>query len=199
MISIYKFQQKTYNEFIRRIYFYGINPDLRFEAWPYLIKVVPWDKELDELLPDMEEKYTRDLQKWGTIEEEVIRRDQEAFKAARLRQSSANGDFNFPPIREQSINNEVFEEEIASLRKNGEFEDEVPDIVEEFGANLHRIEKDVDRCDRSTEFFSKTDNLKRLKRIMCTYVWRHIGDGYVQGMCDIAAPLLVLFENGKEL
>uniref|UniRef100_A0AC34PUH8 Small G protein signaling modulator 1 n=1 Tax=Panagrolaimus sp. JU765 TaxID=591449 RepID=A0AC34PUH8_9BILA len=186
---------KSYKEFIERTYCFGIKPEIRYDVWPYLIKMVPWDKRLEDVLPEMEDQYTTDLQTWGTIEEEVIRRDQEAFKAARLRQSSANGDFHFPPIREQSITSDVFEEDANVSGKNNAVEEETIDIIEEFGSNLHRIEKDVDRCDRGTEFFSKTDNLKRLKRVMCTYVWRHIKDGYIQGMCDIAAPLLVIFEN----
>jgi hypothetical protein len=186
--------QKLFTEFIKRTYIYGIDSELRVEAWPYIIKLVNWSEELPDFLPVMEERYTQDLQRWGTIEEKVIQRDQEAFKAARLRQSSTNGDTSFPPIREQSFASDVFEEE-PPQKENGGEDDDVADIVEEFGSNLHRIEKDVDRCDRNTEYFSKTENLQRLKRIMCTYIWRHINDGYVQGMCDIAAPLLVIFEN----
>ena len=29
------------------------------------------------------------------------------------------------------------------------------------------------------------------------YVWEHLDIGYVQGMCDLAAPLLVIFDDGK--
>lgn len=72
------------------------------------------------------------------------------------------------------------------------------DLIDKFGANLHRIEKDVERCDRALRFFSNAQNLESLRRVVCTYVRRNIdGDGYVQGMCDIAAPLLVIFQDGQ--
>jgi len=31
----------------------------------------------------------------------------------------------------------------------------------------------------------------------CRYVWENVEVGYVQGMCDLAAPLLVIFDDGK--
>lgn len=40
------------------------------------------------------------------------------------------------------------------------------------------------------------DNLEKLRNIMCTYVWEHLDQGYVQGMCDLVAPLLVIFDDG---
>ena len=35
--------------------------------------------------------------------------------------------------------------------------------------------------------------------IYCRYVWEHLDIGYVQGMCDLAAPLLVIFDDGKSI
>lgn len=31
-----------------------------------------------------------------------------------------------------------------------------------------------------------------------SYVWEHLDVGYVQGMCDLLAPLLVVLDNGEE-
>uniref|UniRef100_A0A8C7CFX0 Small G protein signaling modulator 1 n=1 Tax=Oncorhynchus kisutch TaxID=8019 RepID=A0A8C7CFX0_ONCKI len=60
--------------------------------------------------------------------------------------------------------------------------------------NLHRIDKDVRRCDRSYWYFTPA-NLEKLRNIMCSYVWQHLEIGYVQGMCDLLAPLLVILDD----
>lgn len=31
----------------------------------------------------------------------------------------------------------------------------------------------------------------------CSYIWQHIEIGYVQGMCDLLAPLLVILDDGE--
>ena len=54
------------------------------------------------------------------------------------------------------------------------------ELLESFSLNLHRIEKDVARCDRTLEFFSRQDNLDRLRNIVTTYVWEHLDTGYMQ-------------------
>lgn len=68
-------------------------------------------------------------------------------------------------------------------------------ITDQFGNNVHRIDKDVQRCDRNFWYFKDTNNLEKLRNIMCTYVWQHLEIGYVQGMCDLAAPFLVIFDD----
>ncbi|OBS71375.1 hypothetical protein A6R68_00072 [Neotoma lepida] len=69
-----------------------------------------------------------------------------------------------------------------------------PELLDLYTVNLHRIEKDVQRCDRSYWYFTST-NLEKLRNIMCSYIWQHIEIGYVQGMCDLLAPLLVILDD----
>ncbi|XP_025089137.1 small G protein signaling modulator 1-like isoform X4 [Pomacea canaliculata] len=68
------------------------------------------------------------------------------------------------------------------------------ELLDSVALNLHRIDKDVQRCDRHYWYFSE-ENLEKLRNIMCTYVWQHLEVGYVQGMCDIVAPLLVILDD----
>ncbi|CAI9744344.1 Hypothetical predicted protein [Octopus vulgaris] len=69
-----------------------------------------------------------------------------------------------------------------------------PELLDNVALNLHRIDKDVQRCDRNYWYFTPA-NLDKLRNIMCTYVWEHLEIGYVQGMCDLVAPLLVIFDD----
>uniref|UniRef100_A0A8D0GRZ5 Small G protein signaling modulator 1 n=1 Tax=Sphenodon punctatus TaxID=8508 RepID=A0A8D0GRZ5_SPHPU len=69
-----------------------------------------------------------------------------------------------------------------------------PEMLDLYTVNLHRIEKDVQRCDRNYWYFTP-GNLEKLRNVMCSYIWQHIDVGYVQGMCDLLAPLLVILDN----
>ncbi|CDW59213.1 small G protein signaling modulator 2 [Trichuris trichiura] len=72
------------------------------------------------------------------------------------------------------------------------------ELIDNFAKNLRRIDNDVLRCDRNHPYFNDL-NLQKLKNVICTYTWEHLDDGYVQGMCDLAAPLLVTFDEGELL
>ncbi|XP_072314559.1 small G protein signaling modulator 2, partial [Eucyclogobius newberryi] len=68
------------------------------------------------------------------------------------------------------------------------------ELLDTVALNLHRIDKDVQRCDRNYCYFT-TANLEKLRNIMCSYVWEHLETGYVQGMCDLLAPLMVILDD----
>uniref|UniRef100_A0A8C2GMT5 Small G protein signaling modulator 1a n=1 Tax=Cyprinus carpio TaxID=7962 RepID=A0A8C2GMT5_CYPCA len=68
------------------------------------------------------------------------------------------------------------------------------ELLDMYTLNLHRIDKDVQRCDRNYWYFTPA-NLEKLRNIMCSYIWQHLETGYVQGMCDLLAPLLVILDD----
>ncbi|VDM75846.1 unnamed protein product [Strongylus vulgaris] len=158
-------------------------------AWPYLLKLFQWDEDPEPKMTEFTERYREDVESWRVLEERVRRQDEEDFIAARHRKPSFTE-------RDLSVVSDVFEEE--ECEENGMERPQPPNAEEalfrQFAANLHRIDKDVERCDRNLIFFSNKENLESL-RIMVTYVRRNLDDGYIQGMCDILAPLLVIFED----
>lgn len=59
------------------------------------------------------------------------------------------------------------------------------------------IEKDVNRTDRTLDFFAgeNNSNLQMLNDILMTYVMYNFDLGYVQGMSDLLSPILQLLRN----
>lgn len=53
-----------------------------------------------------------------------------------------------------------------------------PELLDLYTVNLHRIEKDVQRCDRSYWYFTAA-NLEKLRNIMCR--WLRLGEW--EGRC----------------
>uniref|UniRef100_A0A8C9W266 Small G protein signaling modulator 2 n=1 Tax=Scleropages formosus TaxID=113540 RepID=A0A8C9W266_SCLFO len=106
-------------------------------------------------------------------------------------------------LGERSREDSLSEERLCSqLDKLGTSGEGVPvslssytiELLDTVALNLHRIDKDVQRCDRNYYYFTPA-NLEKLRNIMCSYVWEHLEVGYVQGMCDLLAPLMVILDD----
>ncbi|KAK2888299.1 hypothetical protein Q8A73_019747 [Channa argus] len=100
---------------------------------------------------------------------------------------------------EPEMENVLTETESADMggdTKHDESEEQTysQETLDVYLINLHRIDKDVRRCDRTYWYFTP-ENLEKLRNIMCSYVWQHLDTGYVQGMCDLLAPLLVILDD----
>uniref|UniRef100_A0A914HCA6 phosphorylase kinase n=1 Tax=Globodera rostochiensis TaxID=31243 RepID=A0A914HCA6_GLORO len=182
-----------YKQFLTRVYFWGVEPSLRAQVWPYLLRLVDWHEDFGRVeLDAVGETYRRDLGEWTRVEGEFALEkvsQQSVDISPKHFTSNGNGSMSSTDVFEKFCG--VFSEGV----KSGELPEKA--FAKEFADNLLRIQKDVERCDRTIKFYSKRDNLDVLQRIICTYIYRRLKldleDGYVQGMCDLVAPLLVVF------
>ncbi|KAK6306665.1 hypothetical protein J4Q44_G00235900 [Coregonus suidteri] len=98
----------------------------------------------------------------------------------------------FPQFDSLAVGRELKNEAISPVSSIGTTYSQ--ELLDMYTMNLHRIEKDVQRCDRNYWYFTPA-NLEKLRNIMCSYIWQHLEIGYVQGMCDLLAPLLVILDD----
>ena len=67
-----------YEQFLTRVYFCGIEPELRPQIWPYLLRIVDWHEEMGlEKLAKMKMEYERDCLEWMEIERELAFKERE--------------------------------------------------------------------------------------------------------------------------
>lgn len=71
------------------------------------------------------------------------------------------------------------------------------DHFSEYRERKSLIEKDVNRTDRTMDFYAgeNNTNLQLLNDILMTYVMYNFDLGYVQGMSDLLSPILYLLRN----
>ncbi|XP_023833971.1 small G protein signaling modulator 1 [Salvelinus sp. IW2-2015] len=98
----------------------------------------------------------------------------------------------YPQIDSLTVGRQLKNEDISPVSSIGTTYSQ--ELLDMYTMNLHRIEKDVQRCDRNYWYFTPA-NLEKLRNIMCSYIWQHLEIGYVQGMCDLLAPLLVILDD----
>ncbi|PAA79437.1 hypothetical protein BOX15_Mlig019554g2, partial [Macrostomum lignano] len=113
---------------------------------------------------------------------------EDAAAATPSKEGAAGGSAAVP----SSLSRESIASSASQASNGGVYSGELIDSVT---ANWHRIDKDVDRCDRHVTFFTVPANLEKLRNIMCCYVWQNLSVGYIQGFCDLLAPLLVALEE----
>ncbi|XP_076020175.1 small G protein signaling modulator 1 [Genypterus blacodes] len=99
-----------------------------------------------------------------------------------------------PEMENESLEMEADSKHGESSQLSSEEQTYSQEQLDMYLINLHRIDKDVRRCDRTYWYFTPA-NLEKLRNIMCSYVWQHLDTGYVQGMCDLLAPLLVILDD----
>jgi hypothetical protein len=71
------------------------------------------------------------------------------------------------------------------------------DNFSDYRERKNLIEKDVNRTDRTLDFYAgdNNPNIQMLYDILMTYVMYNFDLGYVQGMSDLLSPILHLLKN----
>ncbi|XP_031712272.1 small G protein signaling modulator 1 isoform X3 [Anarrhichthys ocellatus] len=190
-------------ELLRLVYFGGVDASLRKEVWPFLLGHYQFGmseaerKEVDE---QVRVCYQQTMREWLCCEEIVRQREKEQHAAALAKCSSVvSMDSSSQKMihHNSTVSNESPQssdgQSLARLQSDTSSSTQ-QELLDLYTLNLHRIEKDVQRCDRNYWYFTPA-NLEKLRNIMCSYIWRHLDIGYVQGMCDLLAPLLVILDD----
>uniref|UniRef100_A0A8C2F5P9 Small G protein signaling modulator 2 n=1 Tax=Cyprinus carpio TaxID=7962 RepID=A0A8C2F5P9_CYPCA len=200
--SKYQKDCKNYKELelLRLVYYGGVEHEIRKEVWPFLLghyKFGMGKKDMAQIDEKITARYQQVMREWKACEVIVKQREKEMQSAifAKLSSGSSIDSHVLRLIhRDSTISNEV---SLPLLSMQGQ--KALGFHQKYFNLYLHLsqsklIDKDVQRCDRNYYFFT-TSNLEKLRNIMCSYVWEHLEIGYVQGMCDLLAPLMVILDD----
>ncbi|KAM7019043.1 small G protein signaling modulator 1 isoform 3-T3 [Tautogolabrus adspersus] len=192
-------------ELLRLVYFGGVEASLRKEVWPFLLGHYQFgmsEEERKEVDEQVRVCYQQTMREWLGCEEIVKQREKEQHAAA-LAKCSSGASMDSPSQKmvhhDSTISNESQSSQSSDRQSLARLQSDSSsstqqELLDLYTLNLHRIDKDVQRCDRNYWYFTPA-NLEKLRNIMCSYIWRHLDIGYVQGMCDLLAPLLVILDD----
>ena len=198
-------------------YFGGVDPTIRPEVWKYLLQHYQFtDTQTVRTQTDIDTHnyYQGQVSAWERVELYIMTNNRSKF-APVLDHSDKISVSEVPVLEEDKVINDEVTDEVGDevtdevtdevVKENGEIHDHEVIVIggveykDEFlvaiDLNFHRIDKDVQRCDRNYPYYVIDSNLSKLRRIMCTYVWENLEIGYLQGMCDLLAPILVVIDD----
>ncbi|XP_041643585.1 small G protein signaling modulator 1 isoform X6 [Cheilinus undulatus] len=192
-------------ELLRLVYFGGVEASLRKEVWPFLLGHYQFgmlEEERKEVDEQVRVCYQQTMQEWLSCEEIIKQREKEQHAAALAKCSSgASMDstsqkmvHHDSTVSSESQSSQSSDRQSLARLQSDSSSSTQQELLDLYTLNLHRIDKDVQRCDRNYWYFTPA-NLEKLRNIMCSYIWRHLDIGYVQGMCDLLAPLLVILDD----
>ncbi|XP_046738332.1 small G protein signaling modulator 1-like isoform X1 [Diprion similis] len=176
---------------LRLAYYGGVAAELRSEVWPYLLGHYVWgstSNERQELDEGTRQSYETTMSEWLAAEAVATQRDRPSSESSESHSSEEQDE-------ESDLGDSIEDGEEPTSPVSSQGGIYSKELLDLFALNLHRIDKDVQRCDRNYWYFVPPDNLEKLRNIMCTYVWERLDAGYMQGMCDLVAPLLVVFDD----
>ncbi|KAA3682081.1 small G protein signaling modulator 1 [Paragonimus westermani] len=177
----------------QHIYHGGCDPTIRTQVWPYLLGIFKWsmtDVEKHDHMNELSQHYWSKQAEWMTLQQSL----EEHKDCENVSLTPLSNGLDFEVV-------DTLPSVVICGKNKVEFKDEIRD---QFGHVLETVQKDVVRCDRNTELFSKFENrgdtnLALLRRVLLTYIWEHLDDGYTQGMCDVIAPILALITAEPEM
>ncbi|KAF5403686.1 hypothetical protein PHET_02955 [Paragonimus heterotremus] len=170
----------------QQIYHSGCDPTIRTQVWPYLLGLFKWsmtDMEKQDHMNKLSQHYWSKQAEWMSLQQSL--EENKDYESVSLTPLSSESDF---------IVGDTTQSIVTCGSNKVECENH---ILAQFGHVLETVQKDVVRCDRNNELFSKFENhgetnLALLRRVLLTYIWENLDDGYTQGMCDVIAPILAL-------
>ncbi|KAJ3009617.1 GTPase activating protein [Thoreauomyces humboldtii] len=174
----------------------GVENDVRVDVWRYLLRVYPYDSteaQRAEISRAHRAKYEDIKRDWRLIYDDSSRAEAAALAAGTPL-----------PHRESQAGDER----------------EDADVVTKIRERKYRVDKDVVRTDRTVPFFASATegeddlnpvtpadmveaiaanpNLEMLSNILVSYTMYNFELGYVQGMNDLLAPILVVMRDEND-
>ncbi|XP_031790144.1 small G protein signaling modulator 2 [Piliocolobus tephrosceles] len=203
--SKYQKDKKNYKELelLRQVYYGGIEHEIRKDVWPFLLGHYTFGmskKEMEQVDAVVAARYQQVLAEWKACEVVVRQREREAHPATRTKFSSGSSiDSHVQRLihRDSTISNDVSHTGPGGLGILGATRVLCTAIL---STSLTSGNWKLSLIPAPAAHVPSMTALSLPKSRVSwegPYVWEHLDVGYVQGMCDLLAPLLVTLDNDQ--